>query len=152
MAVTTINRVPKQTPPRINREITAESKRRIREYVERGGEGIEDRLVELDREWDVERAIEAHTAVLALVGVALGAKLDRRFLALPGAAAAFLLLHVLWGWSPQVPLLRRLGVRTSREIEIERNALKAVRGDFSGLTEKPAPRRTPRREAIPAAR
>ena len=152
MAVTTINRVPKQTPPRINREITAESKRRIREYVERGGEGIEDRLVELDREWDVERAIEAHTAVVALVGVALGAKLDRRFLALPGAAAAFLLLHVLWGWSPQVPLLRRLGVRTSREIEIERNALKAVRGDFSGLTEKPTPRRTPRREAIPAAR
>jgi len=27
-----------------------------------------------------------------------------------------------------------------------------VRGDFSGLTEKAAPRRTPRREAIPAAR
>ena len=152
MAVTTINRVPKHTPPRINREITAASKRRIREYVDKGGEGIEDRLVELDQEWDVERALEAHTALAALVGITLGATLDRRWLVLPGAAAAFLLQHVLWGWAPQVPALRRMGFRTSREIEIERNALKAVRGDFSGLTEKAATKRPPRREAIPAAR
>jgi len=152
MAVTTINRAQKQTPPRINREITAESKRRIREYVDRGGEGIEDRLVALDREWDVERALEAHTAMATLVGVTLGATLDRRWLVLPGAAAAFLMQHVLWGWSPQVPALRRLGFRTSREIEIERNALKAVRGDFSGLTQKASTKRRPRGEAIPAAR
>ena len=155
MVVTTINRVPKHTKPRINREITAESKRRIRGYVASGGEGIEDRLVELDHEWDVERAIEAHTAMATLVGVSLGATLDRRWLALPGAAAAFLLLHVLWGWAPQVPVLRRLGFRTSREIEIERNALKAVRGDFGGVAETAEParrKRAPRREAIPAAR
>jgi hypothetical protein len=31
---------------------------------------------------------------------------------------------------PPIPLLRRLGIRTSREIEIERVALKILRGDF----------------------
>jgi hypothetical protein len=34
------------------------------------------------------------------------------------------------GWSPAVPLLRQLGVRTRMEIEEERYALKVLRGDF----------------------
>jgi hypothetical protein len=34
-----------------------------------------------------------------------------------------------------VPVLRRLGVRTSGEIARERYALKALRGDFSNLPE-----------------
>jgi len=38
----------------------------------------------------------------------------------------------VWPAAPPVPLLRRLGVRTASEIEAERYALKAVRGDFSG--------------------
>jgi hypothetical protein len=32
-----------------------------------------------------------------------------------------------------VPILRRFGVRTAREIEDERTALKALRGDFATL-------------------
>jgi hypothetical protein len=152
MAVTTINRVPKHTPPRINKAIIDETKARVREYVGKGNEDIEDRLVELDQEWDIERAIEVNAAMASLDGVALGATLDRRWLALPGAVAAFLLQHALLGWCPPVPVLRRMGFRTSREIEIERNALKAVRGDFGGLVEKPSAKRTPRREPVPAAR
>jgi hypothetical protein len=34
-----------------------------------------------------------------------------------------------------VPLLRRLGVRTAREIELERIALKALRGDFDHVND-----------------
>jgi hypothetical protein len=34
------------------------------------------------------------------------------------------------GWYPLMPLFRRLGIRTAREIERERYALKALRGDF----------------------
>lgn len=146
------NRVPKHTPARINRAISDETKGRVREYVGKGGQGIEDRLVELDQEWDVERAIEANAAAAALVGLALGVTLDRRWLALPAAVGAFLLQHALQGWCPPVPVLRRLGFRTSREIEIERNALKAVRGDFNQVTESTGSKRRPRTRAVPAAR
>jgi hypothetical protein len=76
--------------------------------------------------------LEANAASIALSGTALGLFLDRRFLVLPALVMAFLLQHALQGWCPPAPLLRRLGVRTSSEIEAERYALKAVRGDFSG--------------------
>jgi hypothetical protein len=42
----------------------------------------------------------------------------------------FLLQHALQGWCPPVPFFRRRGVRTEAEIDRERYALKAVRGDF----------------------
>jgi hypothetical protein len=42
----------------------------------------------------------------------------------------FLLQHAVQGWCPPLPLLRRLGVRTADEINEERYALKALRGDF----------------------
>ena len=38
--------------------------------------------------------------------------------------------NALRGWCPPVPVLRRFGVRTGREIEQERYALKILRGDF----------------------
>ena len=55
---------------------------------------------------------------------------DRRLLVLPGLVAAFLLQHALQGWCPPVPLFRHLGFRTAAEIDEERCALKALRGDF----------------------
>jgi hypothetical protein len=44
-----------------------------------------------------------------------------------------LLVHASHGWYPLLPLFRRLGVCTRDEIERERFALKAIRGDFDGL-------------------
>ena len=67
--------------------------------------------------------------------VILGVTVDRRWLALPGLVAAFLFQHAIQGWCPPVPVLRRLGFRTSYEIEQERSALKALRGDFDGVAE-----------------
>jgi hypothetical protein len=48
----------------------------------------------------------------------------------------FLLQHAIQGWCPPVPILRRLGFRTADEINRERYALKALRGDFKDA-EKP---------------
>lgn len=141
MVVTTINRVPKHTPAEINKSIEQETEERIRACASQGPAAITDRLVALDHEWDIERAIEANAAILMLAGTTLGLTVDRRWLALPAAVGSFLLQHALQGWCPPVPVLRRLGFRTSREIEVERNALKAVRGDFGDvrtLAEGPA--------------
>jgi len=94
---------------------------------------IDERLAELDREWDIERALGANAGTIALASAALGYAVDRRFLLLTTLVFAFLANHALYGWCPPVPVMRRLGVRTMREIERERYALKALRGDFSAV-------------------
>ncbi len=48
---------------------------------------------------------------------------------------AFLFQHAVQGWCPPVPVLRRLGFRTTYEIDRERYALKALRGDFDGVAQ-----------------
>jgi len=46
---------------------------------------------------------------------------------------SFCLQHALQGWCPPLTLFRRLGIRTQREIDDERTALKALRGDFADV-------------------
>jgi hypothetical protein len=91
---------------------------------------IDEHLQALDREWDVERALQTNAPVLCLLGLALGVAVDKRFLLLPAAVFGFLGQHALQGWRPPIPIFRRLGVRTLREIERKRYSLKALRGDF----------------------
>jgi hypothetical protein len=134
MTTTTRDRVPEHTSEEINRRIQAEIAANVRRLAGQP-KRIEARLRELDSEWDIERAIEANASALALGGVILGVTVDRRWLALPGLVAAFLFQHAIQGWCPPVPVLRRLGFRTSYEIEQERSALKALRGDFDGVAE-----------------
>ncbi|MCA9457611.1 MAG: hypothetical protein KC587_13175, partial [Nitrospira sp.] len=45
------------------------------------------------------------------------------------------LQHAIQGWCPPVPLFRRMGIRTTHEIQQERHALKALRGDYRDVAE-----------------
>ena len=100
-------------------------------------EAIARRLEELDREWDIERTLEANAATVTLVSLGLGFTVDRRWFAFPVVVAAFLLQHALQGWCPPLPFFRRRGVRTEREINLERTALRILRGDFQPTTTDP---------------
>jgi len=51
-------------------------------------------------------------------------------LILPAVVMIFLFQHAVQGWCPPLPLFRRMGKRTRHEIEEERHALKALRGDY----------------------
>lgn len=133
MLPATTKRVSNQTSAEINRRIRNEAVERIAHHAAHP-EGIGRRLTELDREWDIERALEANASALAFTGVMLGAAVDRRWLALPVAVTAFLFQHALQGWCPPLPVLRRLGLRTTSEIAAERYALKALRGDFAAVS------------------
>jgi hypothetical protein len=134
-APSTPERVPEHTDPAINERIERQIEMAVAYYVQHPDE-IEDRLAELDRTWNVERVLEANAATLALFGTAMTAFVDRRWAVLPLAVTGFLLQHATQGWCPPLPVLRRLGYRTPQEIEAERYALKAVRGDFRGLPEE----------------
>lgn len=99
---------------------------------------IEQRLRELEQEWDIERALQANAATVDLIGLALGAAVHAAWFLLPTAVAAFLLQPALQGWCPPASLCRRLGFRTMREIDEERFALKILRGDCRYLVEPTA--------------
>ena len=100
-------------------------------------EAIERRLVRLDAEWDLDRTIEAEAAGMGLLGLALATFVDRRLLAVPATVAAALFLFASTGRYPLAPLFRRAHIRTGKEIERERYALKALRGDFADSAEAP---------------
>jgi hypothetical protein len=56
--------------------------------------------------------------------------LGRKWLILPLFAQSMVFFHSLQGWYPLLPVFRRMGFRTGKEIAAERYALKAIRGDF----------------------
>ena len=143
----TRNRVPAQTNGKVNRRILQSTEDSVAYYARHRSQ-IEKRLRELDKEWDIERAIEANASALAFTGVALGVAHRRMWLALPALVTAFLFQHSVQGWCPPVPVLRRLGFRTAYEIEEERQALKALRGDFRKVSRG----RASAGEALDAAR
>ena len=146
----TNERVTTNTSAAANDDIARQTRESIWRHVSDGSEGIELRLEELNREWDVERALETGAATISLVGLALGSSVDRRFFALPGLVAGFLLQHALQGWCPPLPFLRRLGVRTQSEIEQERYALKAIRGDFTDIEARSGRDSAPVQQALEA--
>ena len=133
MVPTTVERVPCHTSDWINEQIRRNTDERVAELKDAGPEAIARRLTELNEEWDIERALEAHAAGALLMGVGLGATVDRRWFAFPAVVGAFLLQHALHGWCPPLPIFRRMGFRTASEIDYERYALKAIRGDFSDI-------------------
>jgi hypothetical protein len=129
----TSRRVELHTRPALNEAILEQTDQTLMRLQTAPQREIAERLQALDSEWDVERALQTNAPVLCLLGLALGATVDRRFLLLPAAVFAFFGQHALQGWCPPIPVFRRLGVRTLREIERERYALKALRGDFDGV-------------------
>ena len=126
MALPSTNkRVVESTSDRWNEAIRQDIERSLAYYREHP-DRIDQRLGELEREWDIERVLEANASTLALTGSVLGFVAHRRFFALPLVVSAFLLQHALQGWCPPLPVLRRMGYRTTGEIEMERNGLEAI--------------------------
>jgi hypothetical protein len=136
---TTTERVPAHTAGHVNAEIDRQTEANVGRFIAEGPAAIDRRLKELDREWDIERTLEANASTVSLIGLALGAFVNAWFFVVPALVAGFLLLHAVQGWCSPVPILRRLGFRTEREIDHERYALKALRGDFEGLAGETGP-------------
>ncbi|WP_254512952.1 YgaP family membrane protein [Anatilimnocola floriformis] len=147
----TVDRVPANTADEYNQRIQQQTEERVAQLARQGRAAIDQRLEELDEEWDVERRLETNAACAVVVGSALSVLVDRRFILLPIAVGGFLLQHALQGWCPPLPVFRALGVRTQSEIDEERYALKALRGDFVSTNGSQPGNRSPQ-QALAAAR
>lgn len=92
------------------------------------------RLDELEREWSVERAVQAQCSTVILLSLGWYILTGTRACLMVGVAMGGVLLnHAITGRAPQMPLLRGLGFRMRCEIEQERAALRGLRGDFQDI-------------------
>ena len=119
------------------RERTADSANRKIDRLTRGAiaevedspDRIRERLAELDREWNVDRALMANFAIAGAISGGLAMRSLKRTGRLGGwgklfwVQMSFLLHHAVRGWCPPMPVMRRLGFRSPREICAERCAL-----------------------------
>ncbi|MGM1030463.1 MAG: hypothetical protein ACQEWM_11450 [Actinomycetota bacterium] len=144
--------VRKATDHGVNGRLDEERVARVTALVNAPPDAIARAIDDLDRTWDVERVLEANAATITLVSLALSRLHSTKWLVLSAAVPAFLLQHAIQGWCPPIWLIRRLGVRTRREIDVERTALKALRGDFRDLGDDGADAEAVARAAIEQAK
>lgn len=98
---------------------------------------IDERLLELDNEVDLETYMQAESSSLTIAGIILSLAVNKKWLILPLATSILSLANVVRGRNNPLAIFRRLGFRTRAEIEKERYALKAIRGDFKYLLDVP---------------
>ncbi len=122
-----------------NQRIDAQTQQCLERYAAADREAISRHIDALDREWDVERYLQMNAGIVSLSGVVLGSMVSRRFLVLPAVVFGFFFQHATQGWCPPLPVFRKMGVRTRREINQEKYALKALRGDFEHMSPETPP-------------
>src|SRR5262245_12923879 len=126
-----------QEQPVLRAPLTEKEKHRTADTVAgviyEGPEAIEKRLADLDREWTAGRVIKVAAGLALVAGLALATLLHPAWLVLPVIVGLLLLEYAVRCDSVLTWLLRSAGFRTSKQIEHERIALKALRGDFRNL-------------------
>ncbi|WP_375760710.1 hypothetical protein [Corallococcus exercitus] len=131
---TSTDAVRTHAPSTVNRRIDAHVESCVRYMAEKGDRPEMSRYLDkLEHEWDVHRTLVVGVSAVALGGLLLGRKSGQGFRLLGGATLALLLQHGLTGFGPLSALVRALGVRTRREIDLEKFAIKALRGDFERI-------------------
>jgi len=142
------DRVRQHTSASVNQKIDEEMMARVSDYARRSQDDVTQRILELEKEWDTERVLEANASVLAFLGLTLGITVSANWFWLTGFVLLFLFQHAVQGWCPPLPVIRRLGVRTPHEIDQEKYALKVLRGDFSDVIKSSVPEQEPRAQSV----
>ncbi|EPX58064.1 hypothetical protein D187_004353 [Cystobacter fuscus DSM 2262] len=126
-------------PGEVNRRIDAEVERCVRHMAEQTDHSVISHYLEgLEKEWDLNRVVMVAASAVSLLGCVVPPRGGAWRLV--GAVASGLLLQQgVFGFGPLSLLARRLGVRTRREIDLEKFALKALRGDFMRIPHEGGP-------------
>jgi hypothetical protein len=116
----------------VNAVLDEKTKDDIKRYAEKGKESIDKRIKELDGTWDVERALQLNAAIVILAAAALTSS-SKKWILLSLGVTVFLAQHALLGSCAPVSIFKMFGMRTRKEIDREKFALKALRGDFNNI-------------------
>lgn len=116
------DRVRNMSTDRANRAIDVSSQAAIERASAGGRMAIEQRLTELQQEWDIDRVLMLNFGTLVFAQL-LAARRDRRWLWGPLLQTPFLVMHATVGWCPPSLWFRPMGFRTRFEIQAEREAL-----------------------------
>ena len=117
------DRVRDSTNSKSNAAIDQKTERNINRYSQLSKYDIQDRIIALEKEWDIERTLAFNASIMAFTGVVLSVTTNRKWLILPALVTAFLAQHAIQGWCPPLPVLRKMKVRTRQEIDREKYAL-----------------------------
>jgi hypothetical protein len=129
------DRVRAHTSRSVNADLDNDTAYRLWELERLGPVARRRRLTELDREWDIDRALMLLSSALGGLTFTLGMTRMRPmkrwngWLSLFSTQVGFMGFHAAVGWCPPVVLLRHLGIRTKKEIESERRAIQAFDAD-----------------------
>jgi hypothetical protein len=141
---TSTDAVRTHAPDGVNKRIDERVERCVRHMAEQDRPEITRYLEKLEREWDLNRAVMVVGSMVSLLGLWLARRDGGGWRVLGGVAAGLMLQHGLTGFGPLAELVRAVGgIRTRKEIDLEKFALKALRGDFE---------RIPRNDGGPLAR
>ncbi len=132
----TTKRVKESTCSGDNKKIEQKTVDSINLYKGKSMETLTKRIEQLDKEWDTERVLESNAATLILFSSLMGLCGRRRWSFLSGIVSSFLLLHAVFGWCPPLPIIRKLGIRTSEEIFHESMVMRYSRGDFCDISKE----------------
>jgi hypothetical protein len=98
-----------------------------------GPQAITERLNQIDKEWSAGRMTKATIGLFIVAGLGLTALSNPWWLILPAFGGVFLLQYLFTNRSWLGATFREVGYRSGAEIDEERFALKALRGDFRHL-------------------
>ncbi|MDQ0427334.1 hypothetical protein QOZ98_000159 [Planomicrobium stackebrandtii] len=125
----TQTKVAEAGPDHINQQIERDTEARINHFKRQNSQAIHARIDELEREWDTGKVLKAALAGIALSSSLLALTTNQKWALLSGTASAFMLQYTLQGWCPPLSLIRRKGVRTPNEIQLEIQALRNLLKD-----------------------
>jgi hypothetical protein len=98
---------------------------------------INRRLAELEAEMDLETYLETESTALTIAGVILGLIVNKKWFVVPLVSSLVVLHRIVNKDRKPLPFFQRLGLRSRAEIDKEKYALKAIRGDFKYLLDVP---------------
>ena len=116
------DRVRHMSTNQANRAIDEHTRESIEGATEGGRAAIQDRLVALQKEWDIDRVLMVNFAAVVFAQL-VAARRDRRWLWGPLVQTPFLMMHATLGWCPPSLWFRPMGFRTRFEIQAEREEL-----------------------------
>ena len=127
----TTKRVAIYTNPEVNEMIRNNTIENLMPYEDADVEEITRRIHSLNAEWDIERYTEAKAAAAIMSVSMFGLSKHKCWSCVGLITGVFLMQHALLGWCPSAPIMRKMGIRTTEEINQEKMVLKALRKDFS---------------------